>query len=75
MAWRTLTSLNGAWSTRMVNGVIAPVCETMVCTPLLLFSSAICGPSSAPAPWMTLVTSAFCRLALSLKSMIVSVST
>ncbi len=75
MAWRTRTSLNGAWSTRIVNGVIAPVFETTVFTPGLDLSAVICGPSSAPAPWTTPVTSAFCSDALSLKSIIVSEST
>ena len=32
IACRTLTSLNGAWSTRMVNGVIAPVWDLTVRT-------------------------------------------
>ncbi len=70
-----MTSLNGAWSTRMVNGVMAPVCEGTVCTPLAVLSTAICGPSSAPAPWITPVVSAFCSDVLSLKSMIVTEST
>ena len=70
-----MTSLNGAWSTRMVKGVIAPVCEATVRTPLAVFSTAICGPSSAPAPWITPVVSAFCSDVLSLKSMIVTEST
>ncbi len=75
MACRTLTSLNGAWSTRIVNGVIAPVCDVTVRTPGLDFSAAICGPSRAPAPWITPVVRAFCSAVLSLKSRIVSVST
>ena len=40
-ACRTLTSLNGAWSTRIVNGVIAPVLEAMVFTALFEASSFI----------------------------------
>jgi hypothetical protein len=75
IAWRTRTSLNGAWSTRIVNGVIAPVCDTTVWMPEVDLSAVICGPSSAPAPCTTPVVSAFCSDALSLKSMIVSVST
>ena len=67
--------MNGAWSTRIVNGVIAPVCDATVCTPDVDFSAAICGPSSAPAPWITPVVRAFCREVLSLKSMIVTEST
>jgi hypothetical protein len=61
IACRTLTSLNGAWSTRIVKGVIAPVCEVTVRTPPVDFSAAICAPSRAPAPWITPVTRAFCR--------------
>src|SRR5262249_26129840 len=59
----------------IVKGVIAPVCDVTVRTPPVDFSAAICAPSSAPAPWMTPVTRAFCREVLSLKSMIVTEST
>jgi len=59
----------------MVNGTISPVCETTVLIPLVVASEAICGPSSAPAPWITPVASASWRLVLSLKSMRVKVST
>ena len=75
IACRTLTSLNGAWSTRMVNGVIAPVRDLTVRTLPSAARAASCGPSRAPAPWITPVVSAFCREALSLKSMIVTEST
>ena len=59
----------------MVKGVIAPVCDLTVRTPPTAARAASCGPSRAPAPWMTPVVSAFCSEVLSLKSMIVSVST
>ena len=75
MAWRTLTSLNGGWSTRMVKGMISPECDTTVLIPLVVASEAICGPSSVPAPSMTPVDSASWSVVLSLKSMMVRVST
>ena len=74
-AWRTLTSLNGGWSTRIVNGVIAPVCEATVFTPLTVPSAASSGPSNAPAASITPVVRASCREVLSGKSMTVTVST
>ena len=73
-AWRTLLSLKGAWSMRMVNGLNCPVCEATAFTPEVFASAAICGGSSWPAAWMTLVVRASWTAVLSLKSVIVRVS-
>jgi hypothetical protein len=74
IACRTRTSLKGAWSTRIVNGVIDPDFDGAVTIPLLVARSAMTVPSSSPAPWITPVIKASLMETVSGKSRIVSVS-
>ena len=75
IAWRTRTSLNGAWSTRIVNGCHCPVWEISTLSWLLPCTWAIwpVGRLSIASTWPP--SSALTRAVSSVKSMIVSWST